>query len=132
MSDKKQADPSTVFALEYVSSAVSLLANDGIVVHVVNDSAVSENARVVIYQATGGGATPVSDSGSMTAPPSFDSGVGFTVAASGEYWVRIQVTSEAQVPMASFERLASGTFVPFVTYEPGDFAAFSLIRKRIW
>jgi hypothetical protein len=41
------------FKFEYVTSAVSVLKGDGVVVHVVNDSAQSRNVRVVIYQNTG-------------------------------------------------------------------------------
>jgi hypothetical protein len=48
---EENVDPvGPAFALEYVTSAVSMQPNDGIVVHVVNDSGVAESTRVVIYR----------------------------------------------------------------------------------
>jgi hypothetical protein len=41
---------------EYVTSTVSVLANDGIVVHVLNHSSSKEATRVRMYQNTGAGA----------------------------------------------------------------------------
>ena len=133
---QKQKTPAAgpLFKYEYVTSAVSLLKNDGIVVHVVNDSGTTENARVVIYQNTGAGAIIAADSGVAAVIPTWNWGLGFTISSSGEYWVRVQVTSEFLVPKASFERVAAGIWLPFVTYRPGDFAIFDLVptRKRRW
>ena len=132
---KRAAKPSgAVFYFEYVTSTVSLFEGDGIVVHVVNDSAVPENARVVIFMNTGAGATLVKDSGSVIVIPTWMWGLGFTVPNSGEYWLRVQATSEFLVPKASFERLFQSIWTPVVSYRPGDFAAFDLLplRKRIW
>ena len=120
-----------VFKFEFVTSAVSQLKNDGIVVHVVNDSSVSENARAVIYQNTGAGAKTVVDTGSVVTP-TWNWGLGFTIPDSGEYWLRVQVTSEFLIPKASFERDVAGIWVPIVTYRPGDFAVFDLVRSRRW
>jgi hypothetical protein len=116
-----------------MTSAVSLLDGDGIVVHVVNDGGIAENAHVVIYKNTGAGASTVSDGGSIVGP-TWNWGLGFTVAESGEYWLRIQVTSEFLIPKASFERLRESVWIPVVSYRPGDFAALKLepSRRRLW
>lgn len=131
-SQKVKAEKAT-FAFEYVTSAVSLLKDDGIVVHVVNDSGAPEHTRVVIYQNTGAGASTATDTGSVVTP-TWVWGLGFTVSKSGEYWLRVQATSEFLVPKASFERLRDGIWIPVVSYRPGDFAVFDLhpLRKRIW
>jgi hypothetical protein len=121
------------FELEYVTSAVSVQKGDGIVVHVVNDSAVNENSRVVIYQNTGAGAIVATDSGSVVVTATWTWGLAFTVVASGEYWLRIQATADTLVPKASFERYGGTGWSPVVHYEPGDFAVFSLSpRKRLF
>ncbi len=46
--------------------------------------------------------------------------------------MRIQATSESLIPKASFERVEDGIWKPVVSYRPGDFAVFSLTRKRLW
>ena len=115
-----------------MTSGVSVLANDGIVVHVVNDSGISENTRVVIYKNTGAGAVTVVDTGVVAVAPTWMWGLGFTAKESGEYWLRVQSTSESLVPQASFERVDAGVWKPVVSYRPGDFAVFSLTRKRLW
>jgi len=120
----------TTLAFEYVTSAVSLLRSDGIVVHVVNDSGAAENAHVVIYQNTGAGASPVADSGSVEIAPTWTWGFAFTVSQSGEYWVRIQATSEFLIPKASFERLQNSVWSPLVSYRPSDFAILTLQPHR--
>jgi hypothetical protein len=119
------------FNFEYVTSAVSLLSGDGIVVHVVNDSSAVENTRAVIYHNTGAGASTVVDSGSVVAA-TWTWSLGYTVTTSGEYWLRIQTTSESLIPRASFERVRDGVWMPVVSYRPGDFAVFTLPRKRLW
>lgn len=126
------------FKFEYVTSTVSLLMHagqsDGIVVHVVNDSGMSEHTRAVIYKNTGAGAITSTDSGHVAIVPTWQWGLGFTVPESGEYWVRVQVTSQFLIPKVSFERLQSEIWGPIVSYRPGDFAVFQLkpTRKRIW
>jgi hypothetical protein len=129
------AEATTRFEFEYVTSGVSLLDGDGIVVHVVNDSDVPEKVRVVIYKNSGAGAITVSESGAVL-PSTWIWGLGFTVltTGSGEYWLRIQVTSEFLVPKASFERHDGSVWIPVVSYRPGDFAVFDLrpVRRRIW
>jgi hypothetical protein len=119
---------------EYVTSTVSLLQGDGIVVHVVNDSSSTEQVRVVIYQSTGAGAIVATDSGPVALTPTWQWGLGFTISTSGEYWVRIHASSEFLVPKASFERVKNSVWVPVVSYRPGDFAVFKLrpTRRRIW
>jgi hypothetical protein len=132
MAEENVGPVAPAFELEYVTSAVSVLANDGIVVHVVNDSGVAEGTRVVIYQNTGAGAITVVDTGRVSVAPTWNWGLGFTVKESGEYWLRIQATSESLIPKASFERVDGGIWKPVVSYRPGDFAVFSLTRKRLW
>jgi hypothetical protein len=134
----KKSPKRTVFRFEYVTSTVSLMVRagqgDGIVVHVVNDSAAVEQSRVIIYQNTGAGAVVATDSGVNPVAPTWQWGIGFTVRSSGEYWVRISASSEVLVPKASFERDQGGLWVPVVTYRPGDFAVFRLTptRQRLW
>jgi hypothetical protein len=128
----KKTVAASAFALEYVTSSVSVLANDGIVVHVVNDSAVPEDVHVVIYQNTGAGAVTVADTGRVSVAATWTWSLGFTVKNPGEYWVRIQTTSESLIPKADFQRIAGGIWTSLVSYKPGDFAVFSLARKRLW
>jgi hypothetical protein len=118
---------------EYVTSAVSVLNGDGIVVHVVNDSDAAENTHVTIYMNTGAGASVATDSGNVSVVATWTWGLGFTVSESGEYWVRIQIGSEFLIPKVSFERVRDSIWIPIVTYKPGDFAVFEpQPRKRIW
>jgi hypothetical protein len=128
------SEEKALFAFEYVTSTVSLLERDGIVVHVVNDSGGPEQTRIVIYQNTGAGAATAIDTGSVVVTPTWQWGLGFTIPSSGEYWLRVQATSEFLVPKASFERVRDGIWIPVVSYRPGDFAIFDLhpLRKRIW
>lgn len=125
---------SVTFAFEYVTSAVSLLQNDGIVVHVVNDNLAKSQTQVVIYRNTGAGAVTAVDSGPVDVVPTWTWGLGYPIAQSGEYWLRAPVTTEFLIPKASFERFSGGIWIPVVTYRPGDFAIFKLdpARKRIW
>ncbi len=126
------------YKYEYVTSTVSLIVRagqgDGIVVHVLNDSNNAENTRVIIYENTGAGASMVSDSGSVAVVPTWQWGLGYTIAESGEYWVRIKSTSEFLIPKVSFERFQNSIWEPVVSYLPGDFAVFKLkpARKRVW
>jgi hypothetical protein len=127
------------FKFEYVTSAVSLLEiagqGDSIVVHVVNDSVKIGNTQVFIYQNTGAGAITVYDTGTITIVPTWTWGLGFTIKESGEYWVRIQTTSDLLIPKVSFERFSQqGVWTPVIDYKPGDFAIFQLTpsRKRLW
>jgi hypothetical protein len=131
---KKKSGKSKAHEFEYVTSMVSVLPDDGIVVHVLNDSSVSGNTHVVIYENTGAGAIVATDSGPVTIIPTWGWGLGFTISQSGEYWVRIRASSQFLIPKASFERYENSTWVPVVSYRPGDFAVFKLHprRKRIW
>jgi hypothetical protein len=127
-----------VFRFEYVTSTVSLLTQagqgDGIVAHVVNDSAALEHARVIIYHNTGAGAVLSTDSGVSAIVPTWQWSLAFTVPSSGEYWVRVAATSEVLIPKVSFERVQNGIWLPIVSYRPGDFAIFRLTpsRQRLW
>jgi hypothetical protein len=139
MSKEKRAPTKTIsLKFEYVTSTVSLLVRagqgDGIVVHVVNDSGTTGNTRVVIYHNTGAGAATVVDTGIIAVVPTWQWGLGFTVTISGEYWVRVQTSSEFLIPKVSFEHSQNGVWTPVVDYKPGDFAVFRLkpSRKRLW
>jgi hypothetical protein len=125
---------SNVFRFEYVTSTVSLLDGDGIVVHVVNDSGANEDTQALIYENTGAGAVTAADSGVAQIVPSWAWGMAYTISTSGEYWVRIRATSEDLVPKASFERIQNSVWAPVVSYQPGDFEIFALrpSRKRLW
>ena len=122
------------YLLEYITSAVSLLAGDGIVVHVLNESQKKATTRVIIYQNTGAGAIVATDSGDKEVAPTWVWGLGYTLSSNGEYWVRIKATSETLVPKASFERDIASVWTPIVTYLPNTFAIFDLrgVKKRIW
>jgi hypothetical protein len=129
----KKPRPRSTLKFEYVTSTVSVLKGDGIVVHVVNDSAVNTKTRVIIYQNTGAGAVVAVDTGDLAVTPTWQWGLGYTIANSGEYWVRIGVSSDSMIPKASFERMQSGIWIPVVSYRPGDFAIFQLPAKtRLW
>jgi hypothetical protein len=133
MAEESQEAVGSAFELEYVTSTVGAVTNDGIGVHVVNDSGVAENVRVVIYKNTGAGAVTVADTGRVVVTPTWAWFVSFPVKDPGEYWLRVQATSESLIPRASFERLdASGASRTIESYRPGDFAVFSLTRKRLW
>jgi hypothetical protein len=118
---------------EYVTGAVSMLENDGIVIHVTNDSNQAESINVMIYQNTGAGATVVIDQ-AANLPKTWTWGLGFTVLppqfSSGEYWVRIRTSSPNLIPTVKFERSDVGIWKSFVTYRPGDFAIFKYMGQN--
>jgi hypothetical protein len=136
--ERRTQKKSSPLQFEHVTSTVSLLVTgaqgDGIVVHVVNDSNVAESTRVVIYRNTGAGATTVVDTGTVAVVPTWQWSLGYTATDSGEYWVRVQTTSEFLIPKVSFERVQNGVWIPVISYQPGDFAIFRLkpSRKRLW
>ena len=141
MPAKKKTSNQSPLKFEYVTSTVSLMVTvggqaDGIGVQVLNDSGVTERARIVFYVNTGAGAVMQADTGITSYPPSWQGGAGFTIPQSGEYWVRIQTSSEFVIPKVAFERYQShsGIWIPIVSYAPGDFAVFVLkpSRKRLW
>ncbi len=107
-----------------MTNAVSLLANDGIGVRVINDSGVAENTRVVVYQNGGAGATTVADTGRVAVTPTWMWAMGLAVKNPGDDWLRIQTTSESLIPQATFERVTSTTSSPIMIYKPGPFPCF--------
>ena len=119
-------------ARTHVTSTVSTLDNDGIVLHVLNYSDMQKTIRARIYRNTGAGAVQVTDSGTIAVAATWQWGLGYTVQESGEYWVELDVSSEALVPKVSFERHDGAKWVPFVTYSPGDFAVYDPQRRRLW
>jgi hypothetical protein len=126
------------YKFEYVTGAVSLYMTgaqgDGIVAHIINDSDVEEKIRIVIYHNTGAGALTDAEYNDVNVVPHWMWGLGYTLKSSGEYWVRIQTTSQFLIPQVTFDRLQNGKWVPFISYRPGDFAMFSLLpaRKKIY
>ena len=82
--NKKDAALDVGFKYEYVTSAVSVQKGDGIVVHVVNDSGIAENTHAIIYQNTGAGARIAADSGLVVVTATWNWGLGFTIAESGD------------------------------------------------
>ena len=116
---------------QYVTSTVSALDGDGIVVHVLNHSTALRHVRVQIFLNTGAGASQVADSGTVNVTAMWQWGLGYTVGSSGEHWVRIEADKDVLIPKVSFERSTGGTWVPFAAYTPGDFAVFKS-GQRLW
>lgn len=131
MAEPSEEAVGSAFELEYVTSAVPVQTNDNIAVQVVNDSGVAENVRLVIYRNTGTGALTVVDTGRVVVAPTWAWTSSFPVVVPGNYWLRVQATSESLIPQAMFERVEAGIWKP-VIYRSGDFAVFSLTRKRLW
>ena len=119
-------------ATEYVTCTVSVLSGDGIVVQVLNHSTAAHNTHVRIFQNTGAGAVQAADGGVVSVAPTWEWGLGFTVKDSGEYWVQIEADSDFLIPKVSFERDTAGTWVPRVSYAPGDFAIFEKGTRRVF
>lgn len=132
MAEESQEAVGSAFEVEYVTSGVGLAANDNINIQVVNDSGVAENVRVVIFKNTGGGAVTVLDTGRVVVASSWTWAMGFAVKDSADYWLRIQATSDALIPKALFLHDEAGVWKTVEHYRPGDFAVFSLTRKRLW
>jgi len=120
------------FALEYVTSTMSLPAGDVITARVVNDSAAVEHVQVVVYKNTGAGAAVVLDTGRLPVGATWAWFVTLNLMEPGEFWLRIRTSSEALVPGASFDKYEGTEAKPRMIYRPGDFAVFSLARKRLW
>lgn len=132
MAEESQESVGSAFELEYVTSAVGMATNDNILVDVVNDSGVAENVRVVIYKNTGPGAVMVADTGRVVVTPTWTWGLSFPVKDASAYWLRVQVTSESLIPRALFLHEEARVWRTVESYRPGDFAVFSLTRKRLW
>ena len=122
----------SAFELEYVTSAVGMGMNDAVLVDVVNDSGVAENVRVVLYKNTGAGAVTVIDTGRVVVAPTWTWGSNIPIKDGSAYWLRIQTTSESLIPRALFLHDEAGVWKTVESYRPGDFAVFSLTRKRLW
>ena len=132
MAEESLEAAGSAFELEYVTSAVGMGLNDNILVDVVNDSGVVENTRVVFYKNTGAGAVVVADTGRVNVAATWTWSASLAVKDGSAYWLRIQTTSESLVPRALFVRDEAGVIRTVESYRPGDFAVFSLTRKRLW
>jgi len=132
------AQPTVEYRYEYLTSAETLKVfpnqGDAISVVVLNDGAVEEYTYVVIYRDTGAGVMSIVDKGPQVVYPASAWTLGYTALEAGEYWVRIQATSQFLIPKVSFERYGDRAWSPLVSYAPGDFAVFQLkpLRKRMW
>ena len=91
---------------------------------------VNEEAEIIIYQNTGGGAVIAAQQAQTGIIPSWTWGLGYTIQSSGEYWVRVRVGLESSIPTVCFERVQGGIWVPVARYLPGDFAVFDLSGRR--
>jgi hypothetical protein len=126
------------FKYEYLTSAETLMVfpnqGDAISVVVLNDGVVEEYTYVVIYRDTGAGTRAMVDQGPQVVYPAAAWSLGYTALEAGEYWVRIQTTSQFMIPKVSFERYGDRAWCPLVSYTPGDFAVYQLrpLRKRMW
>lgn len=131
MEKKKKLPPDD--PRQYVTCTVSLLANDAIVIHVLNFSTDQKTVRVKIYTNTGAGAQQVYDTSDITVTPTWQWSLAHNVVEgeSGEYWVQIELSSEMLIPKVSFERHVDDRWLPFVNYKPGDFAVFDAQQRRI-
>jgi hypothetical protein len=132
MAEESQEAVGSAFELEYVTSAIGMVMNDNILVDVVNDSGVAENVRLVIYKNAGAGAVTVADTGRVVVTPTWTWSTSFAVRDGSAYWLRIQTTSESLIPRALFLHDEAGAWKTVESYRPGDFAVFSLTRKRLW
>lgn len=124
------------YKFEYLTGRVSLKIQneqpDGIVVHIFNNSEVIEHSRIFIYGSSL--VSPIVDSENLILNSNSHSGIGTTIPESGEYYVRIQTTSEFIVPTVSFDRINNSEWVSIVHYLPNDFAVFQMqpTKKRLW
>ncbi len=126
------------FKYEYLTSAETLMVfpnqGDALSVVVLNDSSAFEYTHITIYRDTGAGTTTMVEKGPQVVYPTSQWHLGYTALEAGEYWVRIQTTSQYLIPKVSFERYGDRAWSPLVSYTPGDFAVFQLkpLRKRMW
>src|SRR5262245_21263921 len=119
MPEEKEGIARGPFNFEYVTGDMPLLANDGFETHILNDSGTAESMRVVVYQNTGAGAVVYKDTGTMPVAPAWSGGFSGNFIDPGNYWIRIQVSSENLVPQVLFVRDVAGVFQPLNIYRPG-------------
>jgi hypothetical protein len=116
-------------SLEYVTGTEFILANDSILVFVLNTDQLIGSAHILIYQNNVGGEVLFADTGVMTVAPTGTAIVGVSLLTGGFYGLKIYVSSNDLVPNVRFVRLQGGQPVTFASYDPGDFAVFERIRR---
>lgn len=116
-------------SLEYVSGTEFIIANDSIIIFVLNTDELPGSTRVIVYQNTAGGGVVFADTGVLNVTPTGSEAIGVSLLSGGFYWLKIFVSSGDLVPNAHFIRLQGGQQVTFSTYSPGDFAVFERRRR---
>jgi hypothetical protein len=116
-------------ALEYVTGAEFILANDNVGISVVNTGELTALVRIIVFESTGGGAVVFAETGVLGVMPGATIGFGVSLMASGFYWISIHAHSDELVPNVHFARLQGGVPVTFASYSPGDFAVFQRSRR---
>ena len=116
-------------SLEYVSGTEFILANDSILIFVLNTDELPGTTRVIIYQDSAGGGVVFADTGVLNVVPTGSEAIGVSLLTTGFYWLKIYASSRLLVPNAHFIRLQGGQQVTFSSYSPGDFAAFERSRR---
>ena len=90
--------------LEYVSGTEFILANDSIVIFVLNTDELPGSTRVIVYQDSAGGGVVFVDTGVLNVTPTGSEAIGVSLLNTGFYWLRIYVSSPDLVPNAHFIR----------------------------
>ena len=116
---------------EYLTGAAPVAFRDHISIRAVNDDQEAGIIIVRAYQDTGTGAVEAYFT-YETVPAQATYLLDITIPQAGNYWVRIQVTSEFFIPHVMFLG-PPGSLPPFLAYGPGDFAIFALqpVRRRV-
>jgi hypothetical protein len=116
-------------SLEYVSGTEFIIANDSIIIFVLNTDELPGSARVIVYQNTAGGGVVFADTGVLNVTPTGSVAIGVSLLTGGFYWLKIFASSSDLVPNAHFGRQQGGQQVTFSSYSPGDFAVFERSRR---
>ena len=116
-------------SLEYVSGTEFILANDSILIFILNTDELPGSTRVIIYQDGGGGGVVFADTGVLNVTPTASVAIGASSLNTGFFWLKIFASSRDLVPNVHFVRLQGGQPVIFSSYSPGDFAVFERSRR---
>ena len=95
-------------SLEYVTGTEFVLANDSILVFVLNTDQLTGSAHILIYQNNVGGEVLFADTGVMTVAPHGTAIVGVSLLTGGSDGLKIYVSSNDLVPSVRFARLQGG------------------------
>jgi hypothetical protein len=116
-------------SLEYVTGTEFILANDSIIIFVLNTDELPGTMRLIVYQGGAGGGVVFADTGVLDVTPTGSEAIGVSLLNGGFYWLKIFVSSRDLVPNARFIRQQGGQPITFASYSPGDFAVFE--RRRV-